>query len=281
MSERRFPAKILLFGEYTVINGSAALALPFNTFSGAWGAGARGHYDWNPLLRFLQARPGLLDLPRLERDLEQGHGFASTIPQGKGLGSSGALVAALFGAYGAHAGLSLTAIRERLAELEGHYHGQSSGVDPLVSWVDRPLLLNGTETPRITEVPIADWHKSQRWFLLDSGVARHSAPLVAVFKQKRAEAGFQETLGLLEALVSECIHDYENFDEAHMGLHMEELSLLQLNAFAEMIPAALRVVWEQGLKERQFALKLCGAGGGGFFIGYRLRGSMPKDVLAF
>ena len=281
MNSRRFPAKILLFGEYTVINGSEALALPFNSFSGSWQSNAGEKYEWNPLLRFLQARPQLLDLARLESDLEKGYGFASTIPQGKGLGSSGALVAALFHAYAPNTDLSLQSIRESLAELEGHYHGQSSGVDPLVSWVDKPLLLKGTDSPQVVELPREDWQKTQRWFLVDSGVARHSAPLVAVFKQKRSDVKFQETLGQLEKLVSECIEDYQNLDEAHMGLHMEELSRLQLMAFSEMIPKDLRSVWEQGLETRQFALKLCGAGGGGYFIGYRLRGSYPVATLLF
>jgi mevalonate kinase len=104
---------------------------------------------------------------------------------------------------------------------------------------------------------------------------------VAVFKQKRADTKFQATLSHLEQLVSECIEDYRNLDEAHMGLHMEELSRLQLEAFQEMIPSKLRQVWETGLNERQFAIKLCGAGGGGYFIGYKLRGPCPGNVILF
>lgn len=265
-----------------MINGSEALALPFGAFSGTWGPGAGAGYDWNPLLRFLQAKPSSIDLPRLEQDLRDGFGFDSTIPQGKGLGSSGALVAALFHMYGkATEDLTLDQVRQQLAILEGHYHGQSSGVDPLVSWVDRPLVLSGAELPRPVDLPREDWKNAQRWFLLDSKVSRHSAPLVTVFKQKSAQSEFQKTIGELEGLVSECIEDYRNLDEAHMGLHMEELSRLQLSAFKEMIPENLREIWTRGLDERSFALKLCGAGGGGYFLGYRLRGPVSSGVLYF
>lgn len=278
---RAFPAKILLFGEYTVINGSEALALPLRTLSGRWSLKDSGLHDWNPLLRFLQARPHLIDLARLERDLGEGQGFVSSIPPGKGLGSSGALVAALFERYGHDRSTDLMNVKAQLAELEGHYHGQSSGVDPLVSWVDQPLVLKGAELPRPSELPVRDWTDLHRFFLLDSSVARHSAPLIAVFRQKCQMADFQKILGELENLVSECIHDYAHLDEAHLGLHMEELSRLQLSAFSEMIPQKLRQQWEEGLNSRQYALKLCGAGGGGFFIGYRLRGDLPAGVMPF
>lgn len=277
---RSFAAKVLLFGEYTVIHGSAALAIPFRQFEGRWDNFEKTPHEWNPLLRFLQANPGVLDLERLERDLEAGHGFNSTIPQGKGLGSSGALVAALYDEYALDKSLPLDQTQRQLAQLEGHYHGQSSGVDPLVSWIDRPLLLKGSEIPQAVDLPLQDWSKAQRFFLLDSHVARHSAPLIAVFKQKRMQQQFQATLAHLQGLVSECIEDYQNLDEAHMGLHMEELSNLQLEAFQEMIPPKLRDLWVEGLSSRRFALKICGAGGGGYFIGYRLKGELPDDALA-
>lgn len=276
----KFSGKVLLFGEYTVIRGGGALALPLENFKGEWKAGAPLH-DWNPLLRFLETCPELLDLPRLEQDIAEGAGFHSSIPQGKGLGSSGALVAALYHAYGKNVSSDLTSIRESLARLEACYHGQSSGVDPLVSWVGKPLLLEGERPPRVVDVPQAEWQRAQRWFLLDSAVARHSAPLIAVFKRKTEDPTYQGRLKALEGMVGELIENYQQFDEAHMGLGMEELSRLQLDMFAEMIPPQLQKIWEEGLAQRQFAMKLCGAGGGGYFIAYRLRGEIPPHSIIF
>jgi mevalonate kinase len=275
-----FPAKVLLFGEYTVIRGGSALALPLRTFHGRWGEVAPAH-DWNPLLRFLDTCPELLDLPRLEQDIAQGHGFLSNIPQGKGLGSSGALVAALYHAYRREASADLAQIRTALAQLEGCYHGQSSGVDPLVSWVGKPLLLRGTDAPQTVELPEEDWQRSKRWFLVDSGVARHSAPLIAVFKRKTEDPAYQGRLRALEGMVEELVEAYQQFDEAHMGLGMEELSRLQLEMFSEMIPSEHRSRWEAALNSRQFAMKLCGAGGGGYFIAYRLKAREDSIGLAF
>jgi mevalonate kinase len=35
-----------------------------------------------------------------------------------------------------------------------------------------------------------------------------------------------------------------------------------------MIPTLYQEMWDQGLKSKQCFLKLCGAGGGGFLLGY-------------
>lgn len=276
-----FSAKILLFGEYTVIHGGQALALPYPAYSGQWVEKGAPAHDWAPLLRFLFAHPELeIDLARLQRDLAQGGGFVSSIPQGKGLGSSGALVAALLHSYGPRRDWQLCEVRERLASLEACYHGQSSGVDPLVSWVGQPLLLGGGKGPEVADMPLARWRELERWFLLDSGVPRHSAPLIALFKQQAEDPAFQEVLGKLNGLVNEAIESYEHLDEPMMGVTMQALSAMQLKALDGMIPSGIKELWGEGLKSRQFALKLCGAGGGGFFIGYRLK-TFPNGVLKF
>ncbi|MBY0516698.1 MAG: hypothetical protein K2P81_07315 [Bacteriovoracaceae bacterium] len=277
---RSFSSKILLFGEYTVIGGGQALAIPYANFNGHWGKQAPP-FDWNPLLRFLSGQPELeIDFKRLESDIKNGGGFSSTIPQGKGLGSSGALVAALLHTYGPEREWTLLEAKDRLSKLEACYHGQSSGVDPLVSWVGEPLLLSGDQDPRIVKLPTKTWQDLNRWYLFDSGVARHSAPLVSVFKKKIEEKEFKKSVSYLETMVGEAIEAYEHLDEAMMGVYMEAISKLQLESFKEMIPASVQEVWIKGLESRDYALKLCGAGGGGYFIAYRLK-NIPTHWLKF
>ncbi len=261
-----------------MIRGGKALAIPFDNFKGYWGSGAPVT-DWNPLLRFLGANPELeIDIHRLQSDLQNGGGFVSTIPQGKGLGSSGALVAGLLASYGPQKDWSMAEARIRLAALESCYHGQSSGVDPLVSWVGKPLLLSGTSDPVIAEMPVETWRKLDRWFLLDSTISRYSAPLVALYKKKTENPEFAATMEHLEALVDEAIECYEHLDEAMMGQTMRALSSLELIAFDEMIPKSVKKIWQEGLATGDYALKLCGAGGGGYFLGYRLKSSLAGSL---
>ena len=107
-----FYSKILLFGEYGIIRDSKGLSIPYNFYNGAL------KVDENPteesiksnanLQRFViyldnlqQTQPKLVsfNLELLKRDVERGMYFDSSIPQGYGVGSSGALVAAIYDKY--------------------------------------------------------------------------------------------------------------------------------------------------------------------------------------
>ena len=111
---RVFPSKILLFGEYSVLTdpGSRALCVAYPVFEGSLGfrQGGKGPDPeigaFASFLRFLGESGGLpveMDLGALDFDVAQGLSFDSTIPIGFGVGSSGALTAAVFDRYAAGA----------------------------------------------------------------------------------------------------------------------------------------------------------------------------------
>jgi mevalonate kinase len=107
-----FYSKILLFGEYGIIRDSKGLSIPYNFYNGAL------KVDENPsaeaiksnasLTRFVayleqlqNDQPELVtfDIEALKADVNNGMYFDSSIPQGYGVGSSGALVAAIYDKY--------------------------------------------------------------------------------------------------------------------------------------------------------------------------------------
>ena len=103
MKEGHIPGKLLLFGEYTILAGGQALALPLPNFSGHWAKGQTAKpFDLRPFLDYLdrlQQEEQLLTPLRLDQfrqDLAAGLFFRSTIPAGYGAGSSGALCAAVY-----------------------------------------------------------------------------------------------------------------------------------------------------------------------------------------
>jgi|GEM_PF-4285979 len=102
-TDRTFPAKVLLFGEYTILLNGWALTLPLHRFSGQWTFHAPTAPD--PFLaqycQWLSSQPSplALRLDAMQSDIQRGLSFSSSIPMGKGLGSSGALVAAVAHRY--------------------------------------------------------------------------------------------------------------------------------------------------------------------------------------
>ena len=63
-----------------------------------------------------------------------------------------------------------------------------------------------------------------------------------------------------------------------------EISYFQWQYFQPMIPDTIKTLWLDGLSSDWFKLKLCGAGGGGFFMGVtsdldRLQKHSDFDIL--
>lgn len=264
-----FPAKILLLGEYTILNGSKALALPYHQLCGKWSfdnnESEQRTSSRSSLLNFLEkADLSQLDIERFKKDLESGLWFDSGIPQGYGLGSSGAVIAALFDRYGSPSS-DTNENKKSLARLEDYFHGSSSGLDPLVSHIQKPLLIHSpNEVEILEEQPQLD-----RFFLVNTGRPRQTGPLVNIYQEKMKDPQFKQ--GCAEILAKDvnfAIESVVKEDGANLFHHLWHISKFQWEYFPEMIPTKERGLWAQGIESGDYVLKLCGAGGGGFLLGY-------------
>ena len=103
-------------------------------------------------LQGLQAEgtlPVEMDLNRFADDVAKGMYFDSSIPQGYGVGSSGALVAAIYSNYAANpiqpedniGKDDILTLKTTFGQLESYFHGKSSGVDPLICYLKLPVLI--------------------------------------------------------------------------------------------------------------------------------------------
>lgn len=270
---RNYPSKVLLFGEYAIIRGARALAAPFPDFSGRWAwqtAGKPASPELGGLLAYLEGlrRDGVLlaemDLHAFARELGKGLFFESGIPVGYGLGSSGAVVAAVYDAFCTAPEADLLRLRDQLAQMESFFHGASSGIDPLVCLLGEPLLLQGKKEARIVSAP----ESGGGLFLLDTGMSRETAPLVGIFLKKCEDPAFSSRLesALLPASDA-AIQAYLASGQAGLPEAFEAISRFQWHDFQEMIPEAFRPLWKKGLDSPHYKIKLCGAGGGGFLLG--------------
>lgn len=259
-----YPAKILLFGEHTVLRGGRGLAIPYFRRSLDW---AEGTVD-DRLLAFADYladhfTSAEIDLDRLHDELRDGQCLAGDIPVGYGLGSSGAVCAAVFDRYGM-AGSKLPGtrdLRQLLARMERHFHQQSSGIDPLVAYLQEPLHLpTGGDAGAVNLPP--GWHRP--FFVVDTGIERSSGPLIEAFSQA-CDGGLAEVVsqGWMPA-VDMAIDTLIEGDTDALWRSFSLISELQLNFFADFIPSAFYSAWDG---EGAYRLKLCGAGGGGMLLG--------------
>ncbi len=280
-----FYAKLLLFGEHTVLQGSPALALPFTRFGGAWRFAALNEAfslqqslpQWLVYLQNLQQTGALLadlDLDLFAQDLVAGIYFDSNIPTGYGTGSSGALCAALYARYvrepfSKQDASGFPVLKKMLGQLESFFHGASSGTDPLICYLNHAVLLQPDGTIERVNVPAWPGDTTAfRFFLLDTGLARSTEPLVQWFMACCQEPDFLAHIRQVHvSLTAKAIELFLKGSWDELFVVFQKISAAQWADFQTMIPIGFAEVWQEGLESGQFVLKLCGAGGGGFLLG--------------
>ena len=292
VSKKYFHSKLLLFGEHIINRGAKGLAIPTDQFMGAfdfikeeWNEDAvTSNREIQGLAEYIiydDTLASLYDTNQLLSDLEHGLYFHSDIPQGYGMGSSGALVAALCSNYRAKPinKKDLTALKQELAKLESYFHGKSSGLDPLVCFLNKSVLIDKGE---VTE--IFDLKKNEetyfKLFLLNTNKPRKTAPYVKLFLQKCKEEKFDAMLN--ESLVKAndmCIKSFLTPGYRTFWKSLKLISQIQYDHLPEFIPDGFKPLWKQGLINNEFYLKICGAGGGGFILGFCKKDFDIKSIL--
>ena len=272
LNTRRFPAKLLLFGEHVLLLGAPALAVPVAAFGGQWAFSEDIDRHHTRLLQFAKSASleslDMLNTAQLIQDLNAGLYFQSNIPTGYGLGSSGALCAAIYDRYAQEKTDNLEVLKDVFAQMESFFHGNSSGIDPLTSFVGEPILIrNRTEVQRAT---LQKWGAEKPVvFLVDSHLPRRTGPLVEWFLAQSREEFFSQQLSSVYLPAHEAIlQGWLSADAELFWPNLRKISAFQLEFFIPMIPQTLHNLWEKSFDNQDFVLKICGAGGGGFMLGF-------------
>jgi mevalonate kinase len=257
---KKYFSKLLLFGEYTIIDKGAALVMPLNRYFGHW-AHTDDTLSLNAYLDYLM-QFDFLNEKKIEQFKLQKLAFKSSIPVGYGLGSSGAITAACYDLFSKHTKEGVFVLQSKLAMMESYFHGKSSGLDPLC------ILLNKAIVSMDEKLNVLEkFSYPEKLFLLDSKQPRNTKSLVKVFFEKKKSPKFSDVLVRLDSLNRQCINGIQSNNLDLFKMAFKEISQLQLDHFSEMIPEKIRPIWREGLVSDQFCLKLGGAGGGGIFIG--------------
>jgi len=293
-----FYAKILLFGEYGIIKDSKGLAIPYNSYQGALKKSDTTSEEeinsnknlekfYNYLLGLKEQDKVSFRLDEFKADIDSGMYFDSSIPQGYGVGSSGALVASIYDKY---ANDKITVLenltREKLLKLkeifslmESFFHGKSSGLDPLNSYLSIPILINSKDNLEATGIPSQKEGKGAV-FLLDSEMVGETEPMVTIFMNKMKNEGFRKMLNEDFAKHTDaCIDDFLKGNVKSLFGNVKQLSKVVLDNFKPMIPQSFHNVWEKGIETNDYYLKLCGSGGGGYILGFTEDFVKTKSIL--
>lgn len=270
--QKRYPSKILLFGEYSILLGATALSIPYSKFYGHWKSTEETDELLLPFFNFLLDEDW--DYPKvkflkdkLEQNMASGISFESNIKIGYGLGSSGALTAAVFDQFFEKADLSLEETKDILAHIEGHFHGKSSGLDSLTIYLNQAITQNNKQELRLIDGPIE--LPTGQFFLLDTGKSRSTARLVNYFLEEiKDNPVHQESLQRLSVSNNDLIDMSIKGDNTGFWNKFNEVSQIQYDIFNKMIPKSQEHIWLEGLNKGQYLLKLLGAGGGGYLLGY-------------
>jgi mevalonate kinase len=285
-----FYSKILLFGEYGIIKDSKGLSIPYNFYNGALKVDenqtAEAIKSNNNLQKFVvyleqlqKDQPQLVsfNIELLKSDVERGMYFDSSIPQGYGVGSSGALVAAIYDKYALDKITVLENLtREKLLQLktifsqmESFFHGKSSGLDPLNSYLSIPILINSKDNIEATGIPSQSTEGKGAVFLLDSGIEGKTAPMVTIFMENLKDQGFRKMVKTQFVKYTDaCVENFLGGDIKSLFSNTKKLSKVVLNNFKPMIPEQFHGIWQKGIDTNDYYLKLCGSGGGGYILGF-------------
>ncbi|MBN9283911.1 MULTISPECIES: mevalonate kinase [Flavobacterium] len=296
-----FYSKILLFGEYGIIKDSKGLSIPYNFYNGALKVAENPTEESEKSNASLKRFASYLDdlqeeypelvtfnIAALNADVERGMYFDSSIPQGYGVGSSGALVAAIYDKY-AHNKITVleNLTREKLlqlknifAQMESFFHGKSSGLDPLNSYLSLPILINSKDNIEPTGIPSQSTQGKGAVFLIDSGIVGETAPMVNIFMENLKDQGFRKMLKTQFVKYTDaCVENFLHGDMKSLFSNTKKLSKVVLNNFKPMIPEQFHQVWQKGIDTNDYYLKLCGSGGGGYILGFTQNLEKAKESL--
>lgn len=296
-----FYSKILLFGEYGIIRDSKGLSIPYNFYNGALkvesnleGEALKSNESLKQFASHLEdlqeRKPELVqfDMETLKDDVTNGLYFDSSIPQGYGVGSSGALVAAIYDKYAKDkitvlenlTREKLLALKAVFGEMESFFHGTSSGLDPLNSYLSLPILINSKDNIEPTGIPSQQVDGKGAVFLLDSGMVGETAPMVTLFMDNLKDQGFRKMLkNQFVKHTDACVESFLKGDMKSLFFNTKQLSKVVLNNFKPMIPEQFHQVWEKGIETNDYYLKLCGSGGGGYILGFTPDYEKAKEAL--
>lgn len=272
----QIPAKILLFGEHSVLMGSSAVTLPLWDFSAQLrfpdadkkvsDFAKDSNYLLKQFFNYLNERQSWfqedINYRLFKNALDKGLFLESNFPTGCGLGSSASVCVAVYKAFGTCNALDNEKLMDLYGRMESFFHGKSSGIDPLTIHMQRPVVINKGKIEFIegNENLLNDI----KIYLLNSRIQRNAQKMINLFQDELNNDDFKDQFLAEYIPVLETIKDKISAGNGNVEWELlKELSTQQFRFFKNLIPEPISSIWN---KNPSACFKLLGAGGGGYFL---------------
>ena len=289
MDSTSFNSKILLFGEYGIMHDSDALSIPYKRFNGFLTKSntltedqKKSNRNIESLYEYMIQEEYLGDIinsNNLKEEIDSGLYFESNIPIGSGLGSSGALVSSIISRYSKVdlKSFSNAELKKIMSLIESKFHGNSSGLDPAVSYFNKPILYSNQKIKPIDIIAFKDF----KVYIIDSRIESSTKKMIKTFEDKMIDSEFRLFFNnKFITNTNQCIDHLINTPELFRN-SIKELSNDTYNNFYEMIPNNIKNKWKEGIRNDSYYMKLCGSGGGGFFLAYDFDNQINSSFSEF
>ena len=289
MDSTSFNSKILLFGEYGIMHDSDALSIPYKRYNGFLTKSniltedqKKSNRNIESLYEYMIQEEYLGDIinsNNLKEEIDSGLYFESNIPIGSGLGSSGALVSSIISRYSKVdlKSFSNVELKKIMSLIESKFHGNSSGFDPAVSYFNKPMLYSNQKIKPIDTIAFEDF----KVYIIDSRIESSTKKMIKTFEDKMIDSEFRLFFNnKFITNTNQCIDHLINTPELFRN-SIKELSNDTYNNFHEMIPNNIKNKWKEGIRNDSYYMKLCGSGGGGFFLAYDFDNQINSSFSEF
>ena len=259
-----------------MIFDATALMIPLKRFSAQWqfplshnkAASLPSNQSLKRFCQYLSENAsfsGLFDLQALKKDLDDGLFLASDVPSGYGLGSSGTLVAAVYDRYALQKSDDYLQLKTLFGLMESHFHGSSSGIDPLQCYLGKPFKI----TPNGVEQLSDDFLKKDIHIcLIDTKIKSNTKPLVNHFKAQRENPEFLNRFqSEYVPCVTSCINAMIEGNKELFFQSLKQLTKGQMEFLRPMITDNTLDLFATDY-DFNFGVKISGSGGGGYVLGF-------------
>ncbi len=283
-----FYSKLMLFGEYVSLYGGSSLVIPYKKYHGkllfneiiSTNKAVNNSKESIKNFAIFQKKINskILNLTLLFEDITKGIFFDSNIPQGYGLGSSGALIAAIYHRYSKNELISNKELKIKLSILESYFHGKSSGIDPLSSYLKNDLLINTNKSILLNNFEKKILQKSL--FFINTKSTSNTKQNIVNFQKIYKNSNFQKLfINYYIPLNNKCISNLLANESISFFKNLKLLSKFIINYIPFLIPYRFHNLWREGIKSENYFLKICGSGNGGYILGFKNPLSQNKPFI--